>query len=82
MYCPTNKVALANINEYDILCISSGFDHITHNIPTGIGKPNAIDSLNKIDSLKNLNWKTTTTTIFIFTDGIFCQYLYYYSVGN
>jgi hypothetical protein len=55
MYCPTNKVALANINEYDILCISSGFDHITHNIPTGSGVPNAIDSLNKIDSLKNLN---------------------------
>jgi len=76
MYCPTNKVALANINEYNILCISSGFDHITHNIPTGSGKPNAIDSL------KNLNWKTTTTTIFIFTNGIFRQYLYYYSVGN
>jgi hypothetical protein len=23
-----------------------------------------------------------TTTIFIFTDGIFCRYLHYYSVGN
>jgi hypothetical protein len=41
MYCPTNKVALANINEYNILCISFGFDHVTHNIPTGSGKPNA-----------------------------------------
>jgi hypothetical protein len=41
MYCPTNKVALANIFEYDILCTSSGFDHITHNIPAGSGKPNA-----------------------------------------